>query len=216
MKILCIGDSVTAGIGGTVGSSYPDVMRKILKREGIKAEVINNGRSGDSTKDFYNFLKLSINTANNFSELMPWFKPTVNYDFIIIMLGTNDCRSDNWVKTEDSIKYLDRIIDQVNFWVKTKKQIIISTIIPLADPMPPKIVGGAHKWDQNKIVDELNPGIRELARKKRVSFFDMYKPFIKEIISGRELYDGIHPYNKGYKFMGESMAGFIIKKFNNK
>jgi len=192
MKILCLGDSITAGIGGTVGKSYPDIMYIKLKKKGIKTEVINNGRPGDSTKDFFNYLC---------------------YDLVIIMLGTNDCRSDNWVDSEDSIKYLEKIIDFVYQWVNEKKHILISTIIPLSDPMPPKIVGGAHKWKQNRIEKELNPAIKDLARKKKISFFDMYKPFKKEITSGKELYDGIHPYNKGYKFMGNQMAEYIIKRF---
>ena len=217
MKILCLGDSITAGIGGTVGNSYPDIMCKKLKREGIKIEVINNGRPGDSTKDFYNFLKISTNTISNYSELIPWFKPLLQYDLVIIMIGTNDCRTDNWVETEDSLNYLSRIIDKACLWVKSNKKIILSTIIPLADPMPLKIVGGAHKWEQDRIEEELNPGIRELAKERRVSFFDMYVPFKEEILSGKELYDGIHPYNKGYRFMGELMAGYIMKRFiNNK
>jgi lysophospholipase L1-like esterase len=216
MKILCLGDSITAGIGGTAGRSYPDIMYNKLKREGIKTEIINSGRPGDSTLDFFNYLETTVNTINNLNELIPWFKPMICYDLVLIMLGTNDCRTDNWVETEDSLKYLGRIIDQVNIWTRSKKKIIISTIIPLADPMPPKIVGGAHKWEQDRIVNEINPGIRKLARKKGISFFDMYSLFKKEISSGKELYDGIHPYNSGYRFMGNQMADYIISKFIDK
>ena len=213
MKILCLGDSITAGIGGTVGNSYPDIMYKKLKKEGIGAEVINNGRPGDSTKDYFNYLATTINTIDNLNELIPWFEPFVCYDLVIIMLGTNDCRSDNWVESKDSIKYLEKIIDLVNRWVNEKKLILISTILPLSDPMPPKIVGGAHKWKQNRIENELNPAIKELARKKKVSFFDIHRLFKKEITSGKELFDGIHPYNTGYRFIGNQMAEYIIKRF---
>lgn len=213
MKILCLGDSITSGIGGTVGNGYPDIMYKKLKKEGIGAEVINNGRPGDSTKDYFNYLATTINTIDNLNELIPWFKPFVCYDLVIIMLGTNDCRSDNWVESKDSIKYLEKIIDLVNRWVNEKKLILISTILPLSDPMPPKIVGGAHKWKQNRIENELNPAIKELARKKKVSFFDIHRPFKKEITSGKELFDGIHPYNTGYRFIGNQMAEYIIKRF---
>lgn len=213
MKILCLGDSITAGIGGTVGNGYPDIMYKKLKKEGIGAEVINNGRPGDSTKDYFNYLATTINTIDNLNELIPWFKPFVCYDLVIIMLGTNDCRSDNWVESKDSIKYLEKIIDLVNRWVNEKKLILISTILPLSDPMPPKIVGGAHKWKQNRIENELNPAIKELARKKKISFFDIHRPFKKEITSGKELFDGIHPYNTGYRFIGNQMAEYIIKRF---
>ena len=213
MKILCLGDSISAGIGGTSGNSYPDIMCRKLKKKGIKAEVINNGRPGDSTRDFYEFLELSSNTVSNFSKLIPWFKPQLCYDLIILMLGTNDCRTDNWVESEDSIGFLSKTIDLITSWVKSRKHIIICTIIPLADPMPKKIVGGAHNWKQDKIEEELNPGIKVLANKKRVSYFDVHTQFQEEIDSGMDLYDGIHPYNNGYRFIGNLIAEYIVKRF---
>ena len=213
MKILCLGDSITAGIGGTVGNSYPDIMRNDLKKRGIKTEIVNNGRPGDSTRDFLNYLKTTSGTVNNLIELIPWFKPVIHYDLVIIMLGTNDCRTDNWVESIKSLKYLEGIIDCAVSWVDKRKQVIINTLIPLADPMPLKIVGGAHEWKQDRIEKELNPRIRKLAGKKNISFFDMFKVFQKELKAGSELYDGIHPYNSGYKFIGEQMAGYIIDNF---
>ncbi len=215
MKVLCLGDSLTAGIGGTAGNSYPDILEKILKKNYGETVIINNGRPGDSTKDFYNYLNTSIGTICNLEELLPWFKPDIKYDLVIIMLGTNDCRTDNWVEWEDSLKYLEKTIDLASRWVPDKENIIICTLIPLADPMPPKIVGGAHTWEQDKIKKKLNPGIRGLAKKKKISIFDIYTPFCEMLAGGEELYDGIHPYNNGYRFMGEKIGEYILSNFGD-
>lgn len=213
MKILCIGDSITAGIGGTVGNAYPDVMLRIMEKKTGQVTVINEGRPGDSTKDYHNYLKTTKETISNLEEIIAWFKPEVSYDVIIIMIGSNDCRTDNWVETKDSLIFIKGIIEMSRSWVDDEDEIVLSSLIPLADPMPPRIVGGAHRWYQERIEKELNPGIREIAKKGGHSFIDMHGIFTQGLEEGWELYDGIHPYNEGYKLMGEAFAGFLIERF---
>ena len=213
MKILCMGDSITAGIGGTVGNGYPDVMARILGKRHKDLTVINEGRPGDSTKDYFNYLETSMGTIENLSEIIGWFKPQISYDVIILMIGTNDCRTDNWVETEDSLRYIQEIVNMVFPWVKAKDDIILSSLIPLADPMPEKIVGGAHEWYQGKVEKELNPGIKAISEKMGLRYFDMYSVFKDGLQDGKDLYDGIHPYNKGYRLMGEAFARFLEEYF---
>ncbi len=49
--IVCFGDSLTFGTGAPAGSSYPDFLRKDLSVDGYRAEVLNQGVAGDTTKD---------------------------------------------------------------------------------------------------------------------------------------------------------------------
>ncbi len=49
--IVCFGDSLTAGFGAPAGASYPDDLRKALAQAGSQATVVNQGISGDTTKD---------------------------------------------------------------------------------------------------------------------------------------------------------------------
>lgn len=214
LRILCIGDSITAGIGGTVGNSYPDVLLDRMSKKFDSVTVINEGRPGDSTRDYYNYLKNTTGTVNNLEEIIGWFKPEIAYDVITIMLGANDCRTDNWVETEESLNFLEGIIEMVRPWVQKEKDIIMCSNLKLADPMPPRIVGGAHKWYQNRIEEELNPGIKALSEKMGLGFFDMYGVFKKGLDNGLELYDGIHPYNEGYRLMGEAISKHLIKRFS--
>ncbi len=49
--IVCFGDSLTAGQGAAPGNSYPDFLRKDLAAAGFHGTVVNQGVSGDTTKD---------------------------------------------------------------------------------------------------------------------------------------------------------------------
>lgn len=51
LKILALGDSLTAGYGLAPEYSFASRLEKALKNEGRKVEVINAGISGDTTHD---------------------------------------------------------------------------------------------------------------------------------------------------------------------
>jgi acyl-CoA thioesterase-1 len=49
--VVCFGDSLTAGYGAEEGFSYPDFLQKALDRDGYHYRVVNEGISGNTTKD---------------------------------------------------------------------------------------------------------------------------------------------------------------------
>ncbi len=49
--VVCFGDSLTAGYGADDGQSYPDFLQKDLDRDGYRYRVVNEGISGNTTKD---------------------------------------------------------------------------------------------------------------------------------------------------------------------
>jgi acyl-CoA thioesterase-1 len=49
--IVAFGDSLTAGYGADPGDSYPDYLEKDLNAIGYRYQVINQGISGNTTKD---------------------------------------------------------------------------------------------------------------------------------------------------------------------
>ena len=49
--VVCFGDSLTAGYGADPGQSYPDFLQKDLDRDGYHYRVVNEGISGNTTKD---------------------------------------------------------------------------------------------------------------------------------------------------------------------
>src|SRR5260370_8366101 len=49
--IVCFGDSLTAGLGTDPGKSYPDYLQADLDAKGYQYRVVNEGLSGNTTKD---------------------------------------------------------------------------------------------------------------------------------------------------------------------
>lgn len=49
--IVCFGDSLTAGYGTDPGESYPDDLQALLDKAGYHYRVVNEGISGNTTKD---------------------------------------------------------------------------------------------------------------------------------------------------------------------
>ncbi|MDQ2833865.1 MAG: arylesterase [Acidobacteriota bacterium] len=49
--LVCFGDSLTAGYGADQGESYPDYLQADLDAQGFNYRVVNEGISGNTTKD---------------------------------------------------------------------------------------------------------------------------------------------------------------------
>jgi acyl-CoA thioesterase-1 len=49
--IVAFGDSLTAGYGTNAGESYPDDLQRALNARGYDYRVVNDGHSGDTSKD---------------------------------------------------------------------------------------------------------------------------------------------------------------------
>ncbi len=49
--LICFGNSLTAGFGADPGASYPDFLQKDLDASGYPYRVVNEGVSGNTTKD---------------------------------------------------------------------------------------------------------------------------------------------------------------------
>lgn len=51
LKLVALGDSLTAGYGLPPGQAFPDVLARALKAKGWEVEVVNAGVSGDTAAD---------------------------------------------------------------------------------------------------------------------------------------------------------------------
>jgi lysophospholipase L1-like esterase len=198
MKILCLGDSITYGTGGTEGNLYPDVLKRFLEEYLEGVIVVCEGKPGYSTKVFWEFMNAPDETGEPKN-----FLTYKQYDVVIIMLGSNDIRLDNWVENTDSMRYLNLIVDYTKSLVDADTgEIFICSILPLADPMPPDILGAHHGWKQSRVYEEFNPSVKQLAKDRNIHFIDVYTAFRNGLDADPGLYDGIHPYDSGYALIG--------------
>jgi acyl-CoA thioesterase-1 len=75
VKIVALGDSLTAGFGLSASDAFPAKLAAALKAKGIDVEIVNAGVSGD--------------TASGGLERLDWSVPD-GTDGVIVELGAND------------------------------------------------------------------------------------------------------------------------------
>jgi acyl-CoA thioesterase-1 len=75
VKIVALGDSLTAGLGLPADAAFPARLQRALAQKGIAAEVVNAGVSGDTTADGL--------------ARVDWSLPD-DTDGVILELGAND------------------------------------------------------------------------------------------------------------------------------
>ena len=91
--IVCFGDSLTAGYGAEFGKSYPDYLQTDLDAKGYHYRVVNEGISGNTTKD-------GVERVYDIIVM----KPAV----VVVEFGGNDGL--RGLRIEDSRANLDKIV----------------------------------------------------------------------------------------------------------
>jgi acyl-CoA thioesterase-1 len=91
--IVCFGDSLTAGYGAEFGKSYPDYLQADLDAKGYRYRVVNQGISGNTTKD-------GVERVDTIVAM----KPAV----VVVEFGGNDGL--RGLPIEDSRSNLDKIL----------------------------------------------------------------------------------------------------------
>ncbi len=92
-RIVCFGNSLTAGYGTETGQSYPDYLQADLDAAGYKYRVVNAGISGNTTKD-------GVERVNSIVAM----KPAI----VVVEFGGNDGL--RGLRIEDSRANLDKIV----------------------------------------------------------------------------------------------------------
>jgi acetyl esterase/lipase len=218
VRVACIGNSITDGDGIDMADlqGYPAQLQRML---GSGYDVRNFGLSGRTMlqngdrpymkeqgwKDAQGFLKAS---KNNGAE-----QP----DIVIIKLGTNDSKPNNWAHKDDFEQDIQTMIDALRPMVPvlnkkgkpTKKmQPAATPRIYLCTPIPT----AEDRWGiTDKVIsEEVAPAIRRVAEKNGITVIDLHEAFDAKV-DGMMQRDGIHPTDKGAHRMAEIIAGTLRK-----
>ena len=189
LRIACVGDSITEGYGLAVQSktSYPVMLDSIL---GSKYSVLNSGRSATTLQkkgDFPYWI------CKEFSNVFV-YKPNV----IIIKLGTNDTKPQNW--------NADKYEEDYQAMIDTFKTISSKPRICLCLPVPVFKT----KWGINDstVLHGVIPIVERLAQKNKLTVIDLYHGLGNQ---GANFPDSIHPNERAAKFMAGIIADKVIK-----
>lgn len=207
IKVACIGNSITDGFGIDMRTAYgyPAQLQQLLGKDywvknfGVSARTMLN--KGD-----YPYM-----------NEMAWkdalaFKP----DIVIIKLGTNDSKPENWQYSAEFKHDLQQMITTLRpdltqpVKKKGKKKTAVQPVGPqifLCTPIP------AFKptWNINDsiIVNNIIPIQQEVAKEYGLQIIDLHTLYAND--GDKMVDDGIHPDNKGARKMAEIIANAIKK-----
>jgi lysophospholipase L1-like esterase len=189
IRVACIGDSITQGVGAAKGMSYPTQLQGML---GDGWKVGNFGVSGRTLlkKGDFPYWK-----EEAYQQALA-FKP----DVVIIMLGTNDTKPANWKHQAHFVKdYTDLVKSFAR--LSTKPRIYLCRPCPAPDP-------GNFGINEANILEEIKR-IDALVKLLNLGVIDMHAA-----LEGKPqlLPDRVHPDTEGAKEMAKAAAKVLTGK----
>ena len=190
-KIICIGDSITEGLGVASQDSYPSQLQAKL---GDDYAVVNYGRSGRTVN--------SKGDAPYINE--SYYKQALSSepDIVIIMLGTNDSKPHNWTQAlqatfkSDYKNLVQSFVDLPN----NPKVYIVTPIGAILDNFGIR---------ESIIAPQIRPQIREVAAELNLPVIEF-----ESVLEGNKSYylgDGIHPSRSGYDVMSSAFYDILTQ-----
>lgn len=192
VRVACVGDSITfgAGVEQRDVNNYPKVLGGLL---GGKYETRNFGRSGA--------------TLLKQGDLPYWktkeFEGATAYqpDIVVIKLGTNDSKPQNWDKHKAEFGADARALVAHFQALPSKPKVFVCLPVPVYET----------KWGINEPVvkGEVIPVLQQAAKELKLPTIDLYVA-----LSGKpEMFpDKIHPNAAGAKVIAETVAKALAGK----
>ena len=189
IRIACVGDSITYGhnIPDREHQSYPARLAVLL---GEKYFVRNYGSNGTT----------ALKAGNRPYVQRPLYQAALAYkpEIVVIGLGTNDTKPQNWTHREAFVADYESIIAAFK---NANPAVKVFVCIPVPDFMP-----GEAEIRDSVLVAEVNPMIQQIAKETGATLIDLRTP-----LEGRkELFpDTIHPNAEGAAIMAKTVAAAI-------
>lgn len=184
VRIACVGNSITFGYGlrNPMQDSYPSVLQRMLgdgydvRNYGVSARTML--RKGDRPY----FREKAFRDALD-------FRP----DIVIIKLGTNDSKPENWKYGAEFEQDMNDLIDSFLYYSPSAE-------VYLCRPVPVR----AEKWGITEEVmsGEIYPIIHRIAGYRGLREIDLHKVLADKT---ELLEDNIHPNAEGAKLMAEEV-----------
>ena len=166
--VACMGDSITQITG------YPADLQTLLGN----SSIVGNFGLSSTTVDFYTslpyFFQPEFRNATN-------FKPTT----VIIMLGTNDARTDNY-------QQIGSFVTDYEFMISRIETLCRGTQIYLVEPPP--IFNNTLSLNGTDFAQGVIPRIQQVANAMGLPLIDVYD----QLTNHPEYFpDGVHPDSEG-------------------
>ena len=199
--VACVGDSITAGLGSSSGTrTYPAVLQTML---GSGVQVRNFGNSGSTMlsvgdKPYKNQAEYTAATT-----FVSGAGAAAVVD-VIIMLGTNDTKSYNWMVSGGTraAQYMTDYVAMIDHFANLSTRPVVYLALPVT------VFSNTFGITNTVLVNDINPIIRQIATQKGLPLIDLATP----TATRSELFpDGVHPNDAGYMLVAQIMRDGLLR-----
>ena len=181
VNVACIGDSITQGSGAEPGQSYPSQLQAML---GDKWKVGNFGVSGRT------LLKKGDNPYWNEQAYQDALKSAP--DVVIIMLGTNDSKPQNWKFESEFVADYTELVKSFQA-LPSKPRVYVCRPCPVPEP-------GNFGINETNVKQQIKR-LDRLAKELKLGGIDMHAALADK---PQLLPDRVHPNTEGASEMAKA------------
>ena len=206
IRVACVGDSITWGYTIThhrLALAWPGVLQKLV---GKKYKAVDFGHNGATL----------LKKGNLPYWNTPEFRAATRFDpnIVIIMLGTNDTKPQNWKKYGTQFTANAEALIRHFRHLQSRPKVYICTPPPVVRV---KKLGIGNPWGINEktLVAGVIPAIKRAARAMQVTVIHVHRQMLKRITRPLHDYfahDGVHPDPAGQAVMGKIIYQAVFKK----
>lgn len=187
VKIACVGNSITQGPGRDNPDSYPGQLQALL---GDAYQVTNFGVSGRTLLRKGDFPYWNEPQFQEVKDFAP--------DVVVIMLGTNDSKPQNWAHKADFRQ------DYIDLIAEFKKKMPVDGKVYMVIPVP--VTKDSFGITTSIMDNEMRLMLMDIADETNSELIDLYTP----LMTRSDLFaDGVHPNKEGLGIMATNIARAI-------
>ena len=189
IKVACVGDSITQGVGAQRGKSYP------AQLQGLLGDGYQVGNFGVSARTLLKKGDFPYWNEKKYQDALA-MEPAI----VVIMLGTNDTKPQNW-KFESEFAGDYRELVKSCQSLKSKPKVFVCRPVPVPGT-------GNYGINEENIQKEI-PRVDALAKELGCGVIDMHAALVK---TPELLPDRVHPNTLGAGEMAKAAAKAIAGK----
>jgi lysophospholipase L1-like esterase len=186
VRVACIGDSITQGYG------YPNKLQALL---GANYTVENFGSSSSTlllSTDKPYIYEVEFARAKEFQP-----------DIAVVMLGTNDARTDYFKSIDNFVSDYLMLIDELQA-LKSNPEIFLVK--------PPPLFNNSFSLENVNLLEAIIPRIEQIADEKGLPIIDVYSALENH---PEYFQDGVHPNSEGATIIANEVYGAITSFTGN-
>ena len=189
IKVACVGDSITQGVGAQKGKSYP------AQLQGLLGDGYQVGNFGVSARTLLKKGDFPYWNEKKYQDALA-MEPAI----VVIMLGTNDTKPQNWkFEAEFDADYRELVKSFQS--LKSKPKVFVCRPVP--------VPGNGNYGINEKNIQKEIPRVDALAKELGCGVIDMHAALEK---FPEMLPDRVHPNTLGAAEMAKAAAKAIAGK----